>query len=368
MDIQYIMSLAATSPTTLSATVTTDGNLSGSVKDNRAAKPRGNSLWPGLLLSVVIAVAAEFAGRALPIIGGPVFGILFGIVYRSAFGLHATLQPGIAFSSKKILQLSIIALGFGLSFTQVMATGGESLAVTLVTVSVAFLSAWLLGRLLKTPSDLTTLIGVGTAICGGSAIAAVTPILKPSEHDTAFAISTIFLFNILAVLTFPALGHMLGLSDYGFGMWAGTAINDTSSVVAAGYAYSPEAGDFATIVKLTRATLIIPICLFLVVLVGMRNRKQGQQSVSLAKIFPWFIVWFLVASLIRSTGILPDVLLQWLDFAAKFLIVVALTAVGLSANMRKIFATGPRPILLGFLVWMAVSVSSLIVQYGMGQM
>lgn len=364
MDNSYIMSLTVAPTQAMSA----NSSIAPSVKAGNDAAPRKHSLWPGLLLAVVIAVVAEFAGRALPIIGGPVFGILFGIVYRSTFGLRATLQPGVSFSSKKILQVSIILLGFGLSFTQVMATGGESLAVTLVTVTVAFLSAWLLGRLLRTPSDLTTLIGVGTAICGGSAIAAVTPILKPSEHDTAFAISTIFLFNILAVLTFPAMGHLLGLSDYGFGMWAGTAINDTSSVVAAGYAYSHAAGDFATIVKLTRATLIIPICLFLVVLVGMRNRRQGEQSVSLAKIFPWFIVWFLMASLIRSTGMLPDAMLEWLNLAAKFLIVVALVAVGLSADMRKIFATGPRPIVLGFLVWMAVSVSSLIVQYAMGQM
>ena len=362
------MTLTATSSHALSATVTPAVSGAHPAKGSSAARPRKNSLWPGLFLSVAIALVAEFAGRALPIIGGPVFGILLGIVYRSAFGLHATLQPGISFSSKKILQVSIVLLGFGLSFTQIMATGGESLAVTLVTVTVAFVSAWLLGRLLRTPSDLTTLIGVGTAICGGSAIAAVTPILKPSEHDTAFAISTIFLFNIVAVLTFPALGHMLGLSDYGFGMWAGTAINDTSSVVAAGYAYSHAAGDFATIVKLTRATLIIPICLFLVVLVGMRNRRQGNQSVSLAKIFPWFIVWFLLASLTRSTGIVPEIMLDWINVAAKFLIVVALVAVGVSADMRKIFATGPRPILLGFLVWMAVSVSSLIVQYAMGQM
>lgn len=335
-----------------------------------AAKPahHKHSVWPGLLLAVVIALVAETAGRALPIIGGPVFGILIGIVYRSAFGLHANLRPGVTFSSKKILQLSIIVLGFGLSFSQVMVTGGESLAVTLVTVAVAFVSAWALGRMLRTPSDLTTLIGVGTAICGGSAIAAVTPILKPSEHDTAFAISTIFLFNIVAVLIFPPLGHLLGLSDYGFGMWAGTAINDTSSVVAAGYAYSHAAGDFATIVKLTRATLIIPICLFLVVLVGLRNRKQGEQSVNLAKIFPWFIIWFLVASLIRTTGIIPDPMLEWLNVAAKFLIVVALAAVGLSADLKKIFATGYRPILLGFLVWLAVSVSSLAVQAGMGQL
>src|SRR5699024_1537947 len=180
-------------------------------------------------------------------------------------------RPGIRFAGNKVLQWSIVALGLGLSLTQVTSVGVASLSVTLVTITVAFVATLLLGRLLGIPSKLKTLIGVGTAICGGSAIAAATPIIKADEHETAFAISTIFLFNLIAVLVFPLFGHLLGMSDQGFGLWAGTAINDTSSVVAAGYSYSSAAGDHATIVKLTRATLIVPVCLGLVAIEAWRN-------------------------------------------------------------------------------------------------
>lgn len=327
-----------------------------------------NSLIPGLLLTLGIAIIAWFAGKWLPVIGGPVFGIVLGIIYSNTLGVRTVMQPGITFTSKKILQWSVILLGFGLSFKQIVSTGGESLAVTFVTVSVAFISALLLGKILGIHGKLRTLIGVGTAICGGSAIAAITPIIKPDDHETAYAISTIFLFNVIAVLLFPALGHMLQLSDYGFGLWAGAAINDTSSVVAAGYAYSQQAGDYATIVKLTRATLIIPICLFLVFLEAWRQKKNEISQVPLTHIFPWFILWFLVASGVRSTGLLPEALLPWLGDAAKFMIIMALSAIGLSTNLRKIVSTGIRPILLGLGVWVAVAVSALLVQYGMGQL
>jgi len=214
---------------------------------------------------------------------------------------------------------------------------------------------------------------VGTAICGGSAIAAVTPIIRPEDHDTAFAISTIFLFNLVAVLLFPLLGHLMHLSDLGFGLWAGTAINDTSSVVAAGYSYSKTAGDFATIVKLTRATLIIPVCLVLAFVVAAREKrnaaKDGTAShFSLAKIFPWFILWFLVASAVRTAGFIPVAIQPAIHIAAEFLIIVALTAIGLSANLRRMAASGIRPILLGLGVWVAVAVSSLLVQKIIGQL
>ena len=227
--------------------------------------------------------------------------------------------------------------------------------------------------LLLTAIILMVLIGVGTAICGGSAIAAVTPIIRPDDHDTAFAISTIFLFNVVAVLIFPLLGHWMNLSDLGFGLWAGTAINDTSSVVAAGYSYSTTAGDYATIVKLTRATLIIPICLVLALVVGIREKRRHQEagsvgSFSLARIFPWFILWFLVASAVRTAGLVPAAIQPLLHTLAEFLIIVALTAIGLSANLRKMVSSGPRPILLGLGVWIAVAVSSLLVQRMIGQL
>ena len=323
---------------------------------------------PGLLLAVGIGLLALLLGRWAPLIGGPVIGIVLGIVVRNLLSPGERYNPGIAFAGKKVLQWSIIALGFGLSLDQVAKTGLESLSVTLVTMSVAFIAAWLLGRWLGVHDDLKILIGVGTAICGGSAIAAVTPIIRPDEHDTAFAISTIFLFNVVAVLLFPLLGHLLHLSDLGFGLWAGTAINDTSSVVAAGYSYSSAAGDYATIVKLTRATLIIPICLILAFAVAAREKKNGAADFSLRRIFPWFILWFLVASALRTAGLLPAAILPALHAAAEFLIIVALTAIGLSANLRRMIASGPRPILLGLGVWAAVSISSLAVQLLIGRL
>ncbi len=320
-----------------------------------------------------IGLLALLLGRWAPLIGGPVIGIVLGILVRNLLSPGERYNPGIAFAGKKVLQWSIIALGFGLSLDQVAKTGLESLSVTLVTMSVAFLAAWVLGRWLGVHDKLMVLIGVGTAICGGSAIAAATPIIRADDHDTAFAISTIFLFNVIAVLLFPLLGHLMNLSDLGFGLWAGTAINDTSSVVAAGYSYSHAAGDYATIVKLTRATLIIPVCLVLAFVVAAREkRKQAEAGsvghFSLASIFPWFILWFLVASAIRTAGLIPLAVQPSIHLLAEFLIIVALTAIGLSANLRKMAASGARPILLGLGVWVAVAVSSLLVQWMIGQL
>jgi len=337
------------------------------------AKPSLRNRTPGLLLALAIAGLAWILGRFAPLIGGPVIGILLGIMVRNLMSPGERFTPGIMFAGKQVLQWSIIALGFGLSLDQVAKTGMESLSVTLVTMTMAFLSAWALGRWLGVHDKLKILIGVGTAICGGSAIAAVTPIIRPDDHDTAFAISTIFLFNLVAVLLFPLLGHLMHLSDLGFGLWAGTAINDTSSVVAAGYSYSHAAGDYATIVKLTRATLIIPVCLVLAFAVAAREkRKQAQAGTignfSLARIFPWFILWFLVASGVRTAGLIPVAIQPALHLLAEFLIIVALTAIGLSANLRRMASTGVRPILLGLGVWIAVAVSSLLVQMAIGQL
>jgi uncharacterized integral membrane protein (TIGR00698 family) len=332
-----------------------------------ALPPQSPPRLPGILLALSVAAVAFGLGRLMPLIGGAVCGIVLGILVRHFAPPEERFQTGIRFASKQVLQWSIIALGFGLSLTQVAHTGMESLSVTLATVAAAGLAAWILGRILGVHDKLKLLIGVGTAICGGSAIAAVVPIIKPDEHDTAFAISTIFLFNLVAVLLFPALGHWMGLSDLGFGLWAGTAINDTSSVVAAGYSYSHAAGDYATIVKLTRATLIIPISLGIALIVAWREKRSGTSDFSLAKIFPWFILWFLVASGIRTAGLVPEVALPVIHFIAECLIIVALTAIGLSADLRRMASTGPRPILLGLGVWAAVALTSLLVQHLIGR-
>lgn len=319
-------------------------------------------IWYGIGLSVALAIVAWLLGKQFPIIGGAVIGILLGMLWRNTLGLNPIFTSGIKFCCKKVLQWSIIFLGFGLSLAQVFDTGLASLAVTLVTLTVAFLAAWYFGKKFGLAGDVSTMIGVGTAICGGSAIAAVAPIIKPKDTDLAMSISVIFLFNIIAVLLFPPMGHLLGLSDAGFGLWAGTAINDTSSVVAAGYIYSTAAGDIATIVKLTRATLIIPVCLVLVFWVAMRN-KTSDHNVSFGRIFPWFILWFVVASGLNTAGLVPTVMAGPLKDLAHFLIVVALTAVGLSSDIRQLIRAGIKPLMLGMVTWFAVLSSSLILQY-----
>lgn len=326
------------------------------------------SLWPGLVLTGAIALVALGLGRSWPLVGGPVFGIVLGIMVRTLRAPGHRFHPGIRVAGKQVLQWSIVALGLNLSLGQVIRTGAASLEVTAVTVAAAFVSAALLGKWLGVASKLKLLIGIGTAICGGSAIAAATPIIRSDEHDTAFAISTIFLFNLVAVLLFPMLGHLMHLSERGFGLWAGTAINDTSSVVAAGYTYGKVAGDYATIVKLTRAMLIIPVCLALAAIEIRRHHKHGRADFSLRRIFPWFIAWFVVASAVSSAGLIPGAWAPYIHDAAQWMIVMALTAIGLSSDLRRMASTGPRPILLGLGVWAAVACSSLGMQLLMGQL
>lgn len=326
----------------------------------------------GLIFSLLIALVAYKLGTIFPLVGGPVLGILMGIII-SNLGLRLErARPGIAFVSKKVLQWAIVFMGAGLNLNLIIKTGMQSLSVTLITLASAFIAAYGFGRLLNVSEDLKTLIGVGTAICGGSAIAAVSPIIEAEENDVAFAISTIFLFNILAALVFPPLGHLLGLSDSGFGLWAGTAINDTSSVVAAAYSFSDEAGAYATIVKLTRTTLIIPISLFFAFRTLSKKRKETTEdqslSYSLGRIFPWFIVWFLLASLINTLGIFDFLGFSRLSNLAKFMITMALVAVGLSVDFKKMKESGFKPIILGLIVWFVVSLVSLITQFTMSQL
>ena len=245
---------------------------------------------PGIGLSFTIAAVSICLGNWFPLIGSSVFAIVLGILLSNLWKLPDAFQPGLTYSGKKLLQYSIIFLGFSMSIGKVSATGLSSLKISILTILIAFLAAYAAGKFFKMRRVLTILIGFGTAICGGSAIAAASPILEAEEEDIALSISTIFFFNILAVFIFPFLGHLMQMSDGYFGTWAGTAINDTSSVVAAGYTYSQAAGDLATIVKLSRALMIVPACL---IFAGYRyvRDKRSAQKVDLKKIFPWFLLW-----------------------------------------------------------------------------
>lgn len=317
---------------------------------------------PGIALSFAIAAVSICLGNWFPLIGSSVFAIILGILLSNSWKLPVSFQPGLTYSGKKLLQYSIIFLGFSMSIGKVSATGLSSLKISILTILIAFLAAYAAGKFFKMRRVLTILIGFGTAICGGSAIAAASPILEAEEEEIALSISTIFFFNILAVFIFPFLGHLMQMSDGYFGTWAGTAINDTSSVVAAGYTYSQAAGDLATIVKLSRALMIVPACL---IFAGYRYvlDKRSAQKVDLKKIFPWFILWFVLASVVSSLGIFPSNLVPYTKLLSQWLMAMALAGIGSKVSFKQFREAGAGPLLTGAFAWFCVAVSSLIIQY-----
>ena len=290
---------------------------------------------PGIVLSFGMAAVSIILGNWFPLIGSSVFAIVLGILLSNFLKIPDSFQPGLTYSGKKLLQYSIIFLGFSMSIGNVSETGLSSLKISILTILIAFFAAYAAGKFFKMRRILTILIGFGTAICGGSAIAAASPILEAEEEDIALSISTIFFFNILAVFIFPFLGHLMQMSDGYFGTWAGTAINDTSSVVAAGYTYSQAAGDLATIVKLSRALMIVPACL---IFAGYRyvRGKQSAQKVDLKKIFPWFILWFVLASVVSSLGIFPSELVPYTKLLSQWLMAMALAGIGADRKSTRL--------------------------------
>ncbi len=331
---------------------------------------------PGILLCLLIAIPSWFLGKLIPVIGGPVFAILLGMCL--ALLIHQkqrkTLNPGIAFTSKKILQLAVILLGFGMNLSEIASVGLTSIPIILSTISISLITAFVLFKLLKLPSNLSVLIGVGSSICGGSAIAATAPVIGADDEDVAQSISVIFLFNVIAALLFPTLGGLLGLSDYGFGLFAGTAVNDTSSVTAAATAWDAihhaNTLDTAAVVKMTRTLAILPITL---VLAFVRTKKSAsgstQSKANLKKIFPYFILFFLLASVITTLGTMlhvPSEIFTSLKTVSKFLIVTAMSAIGLNTNLVKLIKSGAKPILTGFCCWVAIALVSLGMQHILG--
>lgn len=286
--------------------------------------------------------------------------ILLGVAIRSFGTLPRALSPGVSYAARFVLQGAIIVSGLGISLASIARTGLGTLPVTLGTIALVLAIAPLAGRLLRVEVTLRQLVGVGTAICGASAIAAVSAVLESSEADVALAIATVFVYNIVAVLTFPLGGHALALSHQ-FGVWAGTAINDTSSVVAAAYAYGREAGDHATIVKLTRATLILPIVGGIALLRARAQRHLGT-AVPWVRIVRWFVVWFLVAAFVNTTGLLPHAWHGAVGEIATFGICVALAAIGLQTALGTLLRSGARPLAFGLILWLAVACSSLVIQ------
>ncbi|MER5185237.1 putative sulfate exporter family transporter [Streptomyces sp. NPDC002896] len=343
--------------------------LVGTSRSGRAA----SAALPGLAVAAAVALPATWLGHLIPVVGGPVFGMIVGafagaLLRRIAGpGRVERLLPGYAAASRQVLQASIIVLGTGLPLSDVLHLGMESLPVMLGTLAVALGGAWGLGRLLGIHRETGLLIGVGTGICGASAIAAVTAAVGAAEARVAYALGTIFTFNVAAVLLFPAVGHLLGLSQEAFGLWSGTAINDTSSVVATAYSYGTEAGAYAVVVKLTRSLMIVPICAALVMWrsYGRRTRhvqRHGKVGRRAWRAFPLFVVGFLAASAVATSGGIPASWQPVLPVISTFLITVALSGIGLSLRFSQLREAGPRPLLLGAILWTAVGAAGIGLQ------
>lgn len=334
----------------------------------------GAAIAPGLAAALGITVVATLLGDLAPVIGAPVFAIVIGIVIALVRPPTARLAPGLRFTSKKVLQGSIIVLGLGLSFTQVLRTGAQSMPVLVGSLLGVLFLAWLVGRWLHIPRDTNLLIGVGTAICGASAIAATDAVIDADEVDVSYAVATIFLFNVIAVLLYPTLGHAMGLSQHSFGLWAGTAINDTSSVVAASSIYGSVDVAYAVVVKLTRTLAIIPITLGVAWwwnrhpdpvgadADGVSSAPVAPKRAPLRKIFPMFILGFVAAVAVNSLGLVPTAWHHRISVLATWMITAALAAIGLSTRFRDIRTAGFRPIVLGGILWAGVGLLSLGLQ------
>jgi uncharacterized integral membrane protein (TIGR00698 family) len=319
---------------------------------------RGTILGIGALAATT--AAAQPLGSLLPFIGAPAFALVLGMTLRSRYTPDAPARRVIALASRNVLQAAIVLLGATFGLRQVVGIGGHSLPLMLGTLAAALIAAWIVGRALKVESKLVTLIGVGTGICGASAIGAVSGVIGAAESEIAYAISTIFVFNVVAVVLYPAIGHLLSLSQHAFGLWAGTAVNDTSSVVAAAYTYGHTAGNVAVVTKLARTTMIIPIVLGLAM--ASARRSGGVQRRPLWRLLPAFLLWFLLASALNSAGLVGPRLTSELARSATLLIAVALAAIGLSTSFADLRRTGVRPLLLGAVLWAVVGVSGLLFQ------
>ncbi|MDC7956107.1 YeiH family protein [Fusobacterium simiae] len=342
-----------------------------------------NKLY-GIVLCLLLASPAWKLGKFFPLIGGPVFGIIIGIIIAILLKNRTRFDSGINFVSKKVLQYAVILLGFGLNLQTVISVGSSSLPIIISTISISLIVAYILAKVINIPTKIATLIGVGSSICGGSAIAATAPVIDAHDDEIAQAISVIFLFNVIAALIFPSLGEMLNFSNRGFALFAGTAVNDTSSVTAAASAWDSihNTGtlvlDSATIIKLTRTLAIIPITLFLAIYNSKKNLNTNKFS--LKKIFPMFIIYFILASIITTicnyfidTGIISknfsitiNNIFSFLKHLSKFFIIMAMVAIGLNTNIKKLIFSGTKPLTLGFCCWLAISLVSIGLQKILG--
>jgi len=335
-------------------------------------KKRGLFLL-GLVICFAVAALSVLLERLIPgeLLGASIIALFMGTIINSFF--HPDwMKPALKFTSKKVLKAAIILLGASISVNTIVSVGKTTFFVMIFTFAMCFGGGYFVRKLFKLNWKLSNLISAGTGICGGSAVAAIAPVIDADDKDIAFAMSSTFLFDMVMIALYPIMGRALGMSDIGYGIWAGTSVNDTASVVASGYAFSDLAGDYAMMVKLTRTIAIIPTVLVFAY-VGTRIKKKEMQTasgggkVNMVKIIPWFIGGFLLLAILNSVGLIPAVASGTMKTASKFLMVSALAAIGLGTSITDFKNAGLRPMFYGITIDTLVTITALIVVWCIGK-
>ena len=333
----------------------------------------------GILVCLAIAIPSWLLGKMFPVIGGAVIAIIAGMIVTMFWDNKGKAEPGIKWTSRVILQTAVVLLGFGMNLGVIFQTGKQSLPIIICTITTSLIIAWILQKALKVPANTSILVGVGSSICGGSAIAAGGPVIGADDDEIAQSIAVIFFFNVLAAIFFPILGKAIGfdtVNGESFGIFAGTAINDTSSVTAAASTWDSmwnlgsETLNKAVTVKLTRTLAIIPITLGLSLIQAKKSIKEGKQTTkfSLKRAFPMFILYFVIAAIITTVCVHMGVdagVFQPIKELSKFMIIMAMAAIGLNSNVIQLIKTGGKPIIVGASCWCGITVVSLIMQHVM---
>ena len=328
----------------------------------------------GVVICFAVAGVSVLLEELIPggLLGASIIALFMGTIINSFFH-PAWIKPALKFTSKKILKAAIILLGASLSVSTIMSVGKMTFFVMIFTFAMCFGGGYLVRKIFGLNWKLSNLISAGTGICGGSAIAAIAPVIDADDKDIAFAMSSTFLFDMAMIALYPLMGKALGMSDIAYGIWAGTSVNDTASVVASGYAFSEAAGDFATMVKLTRTIAIIPTVLVFA-WIGVRMKKKEMQTsddgkkVNMMKIIPWFIGGFLLLAIVNSIGLIPVVVSGVMKTTSKFLMVTALAAIGLSTSITDFKKAGLKPMFYGITIDTLVTLTALAVIWCMGLM
>ena len=328
----------------------------------------------GVAICFAVAALSVLVEKLIPgeLLGASIIALFMGTIINSFFH-PAWMKPALKFASKKILKAAIVLLGASLSIRTIMSVGQMTFFVMIFTFAMCFGGGYFIRKMFGLNWKLSNLISAGTGICGGSAVAAIAPVIDADDKDIAFAMSSTFLFDMVMIALYPLMGKALGMTDIAYGIWAGTSVNDTASVVASGYAFSEAAGDFATMVKLTRTIAIIPTVLVFA-WIGIRMKKKEMQAtgdgkkVNMMKIIPWFIGGFLLLAVLNSIGCIPVAVAAGIKSTSKFLMVTALAAIGLSTSITDFKKAGLKPMFYGITIDTLVTLTALVVIWCMGLM